>query len=376
MKILKKGLGFAIAPKTILLENIVCSIEDGIKNLSDEAKDAIRQDCALILKNAKPPKNNISKNEHEAIKKLRNNKNIVILKADKGGATVVMNRMDYNTKMKEHLTTTGSYKKLENNPISKVIKVVKKAIKSFNLDETMKKRLTPSCRITPRIYGLPKIHKEGVPMRPIVNTIGSPTYELAKYVGKILAPLAGKTDSYIKDSSDFVNLIKEERVEPKDMLIIFNVVSVFTKIPLNDAIQVINEVTYPQTTRLVEVCLRSTFFSFQGEFFEKISGVAMGSSLSPIVANLFMEKFEKKALDSYPLKPLRRKIFVDDTNVLWHHGKDELEKCFKYLNGLSRDIKFTMELEDNCSISFLDVLISGNDNGNQGHVVYRMKTHT
>jgi hypothetical protein len=67
---------------------------------------------------------------------------------------------------------------------------------------------------------------------------------------------------------------------------------------------------------LAEVCLRSTFFSFQGEFFEQISGVAMGSHLSPIVANLFMEKFEKRALESYPLKPSRWKRYVDDTNQM------------------------------------------------------------
>jgi hypothetical protein len=47
----------------------------------------------------------------------------------------------------------------------------------------------------------------------------------------------------------------------------------------------------------------------------------MGSPLSPIVANLFMENFEKKSLDSYPLKPLRWKRFVDDTNVLGPMGK-------------------------------------------------------
>jgi hypothetical protein len=126
VNILKKGLGFSIAPKTVPIENIICSVEDSIKNLSDEDKNAIRQDCALVLKKAKPPKSNISKMEHEAIKNLRNNENIVILKADKGGATVVMNRIDYNTKMIEHLTTTGSYKKLNNNPISKIIKEVKK----------------------------------------------------------------------------------------------------------------------------------------------------------------------------------------------------------------------------------------------------------
>jgi hypothetical protein len=376
VKILKKGLGFAIAPKTVPIENIVCSVEDNIKNLSEEDKDAIRQDCTLVLKNAKPPKNNINKNEHEAIKNLRNNKNIVILKADKGGATIVMNRMDYNTKMREHLTTTGSYKKLENNPISKVIKEVKKAIKASNLDETMKKRLTPSCLITPRIYRLPKIHKEGVPLRPIVNTIGSPTYELAKYVARILGPLVGRTDSYIKDSRDFVELIKEEKIESKDMLISFDVVSLFTKIPLNEAIQVINEVADPQTTKLAEVCLKSTFFSFQGEFFEQTSGVAMGSPLSPIVANLYMEKFEKIALETYPLKPSRWKRYVDDTNVKWPHGKEELDRFFEHLNGISENIKFTMELEENNSIPFLDVLMIRKQDGTLGHKVFRKKTHT
>jgi hypothetical protein len=79
----------------------------------------------------------------------------------------------------------------------------------------------------------------------------------------------------------------------------------------------------------------------------------MGSPLSPIVANRFMENFEKKSLDSYPLKPLRWKRFVDDTNVLWPHGKEDLEKFFQHLNDISRDIKFTIELEENGSIPSL-----------------------
>jgi hypothetical protein len=142
INILKKGLGFTIAPKTIPVENIVCNIEDNIKNLNEEDKDTIRQDCAMVLRNAKPPKNNINKKDQEAIKNLRNNENIIILRADKGGAIVVMNKIDYNTKMMEHLTTTGSYKNLDNNPISMIIKEVKKAIKVSNLDEWMKKLLT------------------------------------------------------------------------------------------------------------------------------------------------------------------------------------------------------------------------------------------
>jgi hypothetical protein len=125
---------------------------------------------------------------------------------------------------------------------------------------------------------------------------------------------------------------------------------------------------------LAEVCLRSTFFSFQGEFFKQISGVAMGPPLSPIVSNLFMEKFENKALETYPLKPSRCKRYVDYTNVKWTHGREELDNFFQHLNGISDDIKFTMELEENMRIMFLGVLIIRKPDGSLGHKVFRKKT--
>ena len=102
----------------------------------------------------------------------------------------------------------------------------------------------------------------------------------------------------------------------------------------------------------------------------------MGSPLSPIVANLFMEKFEREALDSYPLKPSRWKRYVDDTNVVWPHGEDELRKFLTHLNSISPNIKFTMELEENRSIPFLDVLLTRKEDGTLGHEVFCKKTHT
>jgi len=287
----------------------------------------------------------------------------------------VLNKEDYIHKMNEHLSC-GSYRRVNSNPIPKVIKQVKKAIMETNLEDKIKKKLIPSCEVIPRIYGLPKIHKEGVPLRPIVNTIGSPTYELAKYVAKILKPLVSNTDSFIKDSSDFVKLIRNKRVDKDDILASFDVVSLFTTIPLDEAVHVIKMATDPGTAKLAEICLRSTFFSFQDHYYEQISGVAMGSSLSPIVANLYMEHFERKALDSFHLKPAWWKRFVDDTNLNWTHGKAELEKFFNHLNSISSEIKFTMELEENGKIPFLDVLINRKEDGTLGHQVYRKKTHT
>lgn len=139
--------------------------------------------------------------------------------------------------------------------------------------------------------------------------------------------------------------------------------------------QVVKEVADPQTTKFTEICLRSTFFTFQGEIFEQTSGVAMGSPLSPIVASLFMEKFEKKALDSYPLKPKFWIRFVDDTNVNWPRGEEELKNFLDHLNNISKDIQFTMEGEENNCIPFLDILLSRNEDGSLGHKVFRKKSH-
>jgi hypothetical protein len=117
----------------------------------------------------------------------------------------------------------------------------------------------------------------------LILNITPTTYKISKYVTKVLGLLVGHIDSFIKDSNDFVNIIKNEKVKPSDTLISFDVVSLFAKIHLNEAIMVVKEVVDPETLKLVEVCLRSTFFSYQREFYEQTSGVAMGSPLSPIV---------------------------------------------------------------------------------------------
>ncbi|CAI5693976.1 unnamed protein product [Oreochromis niloticus] len=71
------------------------------------------------------------------------------------------------------------------------------------IDRLTYHRLYPGDAI-PCIYGLPKIHKEGVPLRPIVSSINSATYNIAKHLATILAPLVGNTPHHIKNSTDKV----------------------------------------------------------------------------------------------------------------------------------------------------------------------------
>ena len=98
------------------------------------------------------------------------------------------------------------------------------------------------------------MHKSNVPLRPIVDTIGSPTYALPSFLAMLISPLVGISDSFIKD----------RKVERGDTLVSFDVVSLFTKVPILDYIEIFKCKVNEEVATLVHLCLRLTFFSFQG----------------------------------------------------------------------------------------------------------------
>ena len=95
---------------------------------------------------------------------------------------------------------------------------------------------------------------------------------------------------------------------------------------------------------LLEMCLRSTYFSFGGNLYEQKEGVAMGSPVSAVVANLYMEFFEELALETVPTRPRLWKRYVDDTFCVIRKGSTK--ELLRHLNGVRLTIKFTVEQED------------------------------
>jgi hypothetical protein len=98
------------------------------------------------------------------VRGLRLNMNITILKEDKGNTTMVLNTSDYVDKTLDHLTNNRRYKKLAKDPSTHVIKEVFLVINESSLHEDLKRKLTPKNCLVPQIYGLPKIHKDNIPL--------------------------------------------------------------------------------------------------------------------------------------------------------------------------------------------------------------------
>ena len=108
----------------------------------------------------------------------------------------------------------------------------------------------------------------------------------------------------------------------------------------------------------LDLCLDNTYLCFRKKFYRQIFGVAMGSPIFVIVANLVMESIENKMLKDFASLPRIWLRYIDDTFVL---KKTEVASFHKFINNIEDSIKFTVEQEVENTIPFLDVLIIRNN---------------
>ena len=373
--VLAKGLNFAPAPRTINYSNYIGAVEPAIRSLPQEISEEVRSQIALVLKKATPPKTNISKGERDALQRLKDNPNIVVLPADKGNATVLLKLEAYHEKIRLILDDPA-FLRIQRDPTASIVRKTSSLLKMSGLPPDTCRSLLPQAPVPPRLYGLPKIHKIGVPLRPIVSAINSPTYLLAKFLSKQLSPFVGRNERHLKNSTEFVNKIKSIKIGPKDLMVSFDVVSLFTRVPIKDTLIMLEEHFDKKLIDLFRHTLNSTYFLYKGEYYKQTDGVAMGSPLSPAIANFFMERFEEEALNTAPWKPLYYFRYVDDTFAIWPHGEEKLHQFLEHLNSRHPNIRFTCEMEENGQLPFLDVLLRRHPDGTLGHSVYRKPTHT
>ena len=223
----------------------------------------------------------MTKNKKDALRNLRADKSIHILKADKGNATVILDRLEYDNNILA-LLNTSTYKELKRDPTANIERKICSKLSGFKkagiLSQTLHNCLRPSATVCPKFYGLPKIHKPNVPLRPIVASIGSPTYALAKYLAEILKPVVGKTEHHVVNSKEFVTKMEQIRLGKNDILVSFDVVSLFTNVPVEEACNIaierlLSDITLSQRTNLspenvhdlLKLCLTTTCFQWRGE---------------------------------------------------------------------------------------------------------------
>jgi hypothetical protein len=154
-------------------------------------------------------------------------------------------------------------------------------------------------------------------------------------------------------------------------------VSLFTKEPIKETKDLLERHFEEDVLGLFGQVLTTSYLTFNGQFYGHTDGVVMGSPLSAVIANFYMEDYEKAARESPPpLIPRCWFRYVDDTVVSWQHGPDNLKDFPHHLNSIHQSIQFTMETESEGHLPLLHLDIYRRPDGSLGHKVYHKPTHT
>ena len=234
-----------------------------------------------------------------------------------------MDTAEYREKVHTLLSDENTYTKITDkrrNPTSRVEKDLNKLLSDIKssssthdqnvkqMDPKTHQRLHSTVAIPASFYGLPKIHKPGIPLRPITSCINAPTYNVSRHLVSILSPLLEEKYS-VTNSVMFAQHVKDQPIAEDEIMVSFDVVALFTSIPVDLALQIVREKLQQDATltertdisvtnimKLLEFVLKNSFFTYEQEHYQQTFGCAMGSPVSATVANLVMKKGQSPQL--------------------------------------------------------------------------------
>ena len=236
------------------------------------------------------------------------------------------------------------------------------------------------------LYGLPKIHKVNVPLRPIFRACGTATNALAKFLVPLLSPVA-ENEFTVKNSYEFVENVQNFQFTESMVMASFDVESLFTNIPVSETITIAIDSLFSQCNdikgiprklfrSMLDLAVTNSFFLFNQKLYKQLDGVGMGLPLGPTFTNIFMCFHEKKWLSTCPpdFSPIFYRRYVDDCFLVFNHIS-HVDKFLTFLNKQHPKIEFTKEIETNKTIPFLDVTVRRTGASIQTSV-YRKPTFT
>ena len=175
-----------------------------------------------------------------------------------------------------------------------LINLLKSIKAEGGIDDNIYRRLYPTGAVPPKYYGLPNVHKTGMPLRPIISSVGSVTHATTKELTRIIKPLVGGSTHHVQNNRDFLQSIEGIQLNPDEEMMSFDVESLFTSVPVDPSIDIIKKLleedrtlhqrtsmTVDQIICLLRFCLTTTYFTFHGEDIWASQGCCYGVSHKP-----------------------------------------------------------------------------------------------
>lgn len=333
-----------------------------------ENQRLFRESNKILKSYEAPPLTRLQKNIADifstSAKFLKEHPDIKIKGSDKGNVSVIFNIKDYNVKMRELLEDKTVYEKVNVSSHLGYIKRNYNLLKRFSefglISEQNILNIVSKETQNPRIYGLYKIHKN-FKIRPIMSCVNTPGSRLFELILKPINRMDRDNRYSIRNTSQLINDIKAIKLKEDDILVSFDVVSMFTNIPPETALNILlRGGIHNHTTMNLELFIQSfrfltqhaTEFLFENTFYKQISGLPMGAKGSPSIASIVLTYILDSALAKHPQVTFIKK-YIDD--IICITSLENAQAILRTLNSIIPSVQFTLEVEAGGCLNFLDV---------------------
>lgn len=304
------------------------------------------------------------------IEQLKNRTDIVIKPADKNVGITLIDKDIYIEICAEHLNDPNTYKKLEKDPLETSCKKVKAMLNMLYdnklIDLITLNKLMPRNTRLGLFYGLLKLHKEKLGLRPIVSQINHPTRLINIYLHNKLEILTKEAFTAIPNSYELTKLLKQVKYNPKLVLITADITSLYTNIPtkwgIKNLLEIYNKYKYKIDLDPIALnimlynVLTLNVFEFNNNYFIQQKGTAMGSNLAPTYAGTVLRNLEENWLKrtKYTLELFKR--YIDDLFIIYDNTNNSLDEFIDELKTVYDPLELTVNTSAD-EIVFLDLVI-------------------
>ncbi|CAF3860731.1 unnamed protein product [Rotaria sp. Silwood1] len=327
----------------------------------------------------------------KSIRQKLNRYKLILRETDKSGVFHIGRASDYERKAIEYREKTGAYEEITSNPFNDIIGAATQLLNQLKsikrISEWQRLKMMPDRKKTELayMYFLPKAHKKGTPLRPIINTIHAATTAISKYLDQSIRPLFDRfaRSTTIVDGVDLLlqvqKYIADGYFNSSTLFITFDISNLYTMLPQEESLAIlaeflqthhcerINGMSIETIIELARLVLQTNAFVYGKKLYRQIIGGAMGSAFTLTLANIFMWKWERQAI--LPKLPSHEFYgrYIDDIFFTSNETETTIKQWLDAANEFHPNIKLTYSIGK--SISFLDILLS-NHNGLLSSSVY------
>jgi len=306
---LSYGPNFAIeqTPNKFINELII-DTENAIRQLEPKLQTTYRHLASKQIKHIL--NNHRSNTSHKRqqyiineIRSILHKNNLTIVSADKSKAIIIINKDKLEGKIMKFIQE-NNITKLNKDPTDKYQKQIQQKVKSCNLliDKHTQRFLIHIKPMAPTLNVRLKTHKENEPIRPVINNINAPAYNVAKYLNKRIQSLIHLPDTYnIKNSKEIAEELTHIHIDENSRLVTYDIKDLFVNLPIQGITNATNfwlrrnntdNEIINQITQIIQTILYQNYFQYNNQYFQPSKGIAMGSPISSTVAEIYLQFIE------------------------------------------------------------------------------------